>query len=870
MKTFKNPDSCLINMYKGKNNFEINIQSLTSCYYSTEYILNAMLLPNNQKTLIHESSLTLSINNDGIEDNNNVVDLKSLPLEKVITYLRHRGSSYILSTDQIIKTVTYFDLTSQRERLMKKNNALQFSADTIISSNNTDKPEQSNLSSACQIKMEDDVVKIIRLLEEKEKDLELAARIGKSLLEQNQELKERNFFLHDSLAKNADTINELRHQVKYKEKLIRSIKKDDDMEMIEEEKNTNTSVNCLKEKVAGLKKENDILKNETKELRILNNSFEEEKRTLVEQYTRHLDKANAQISKLQKTICDKNQECLNQTKEIEKLMKEISEQKNQEKAVVEENALLTEQLGEMIINHEQLKNEIFELQDKYTEVFDMLKEAEEELCRFRKKSSMFGRTMSSDSLYDSLASEIEVHDSGFYTTPMVSARSDSRCSNGILFHKDDENVKLKYLPIEENLSNELAAIGYNKCFLNENSNNIGLLKEAADEKISTFSGLNYKEITEHPIDPTSNATTPLVEKIPHPTLSSTPIKGFREIENKIQTRDISCSPIKELLNNNYSDCDEITPRVKRRLSQYDSDSDSDMILVRPKHNIIQHSQSIDLTNTLHKERYRNLSKTDSSSNDSLAEYTPMQPGVPGKLGTRDLEYCIKKVALRKKVEKEYEKYRASNGLGPSKFPLFLIGFKNKNDDSLPYTIGSLTEQFNALSKGNTLKNNKICEISLIGKPYRAPSLLPSINNIQKSLQETSNITDNNVGMNILANDNKNNRNLMTGIVSRNNMPTSPSKSLNNTPTKNSFTRKIFKSINMSSFSPLVKPMFKTDFPLPQTYFSRESSPTSMSSYMNGLIQGSSYDFLSAPESPQKLNGIINRIDIFTDNKHNQK
>ncbi|CEF67028.1 HAP1, N-terminal domain-containing protein [Strongyloides ratti] len=700
---------------KKARNFGIDIHNLTSCYTSTENLLDWMLTFKNQKFSKNEVfSMNINVVDKMDKQNNNIMDLKSLPLDKMLISLKHRGSSYIVSTDQFIKAIEYFeddileelmyfDLTARQERMIKQDNAQRLSTDSTLFQSylqTSDRPFLKKSISVNQKRMEDDVVKVIHMLEEKEKDLELAAKIGKSLLEQNQELRERNSFLHDSLTKNAETINELKHQVKYKEKLIRSIKKEDDMEVIEHEKNINNSIDSLKNKIDGLKKENSYLKNEAKELKILSKTFEEEKKSLAEEYTRYLDKANSQVSRLQSIINEKDKECFQQTKEIEKLMKKIIEQKSQEKVYIEENAHLTEQLGEMVINHEYLKEQISELQDKYIEVFEMLKEAEEELCKFRKKPSMFGRAMSSDSLYDSLASEVEVHDSGFYTTPMVSARSDSRNSNFLISHRDEENNKCKYYPIEGRLSDELAAIGCNIFSQNVSTNCNTQSNENTDDELimisPTYKNDNYSRKDnsyyniEHPNDPTSDIPITPIENNISILMSSTPIKESINNKKELETRDISCSPIKELLiNYNTIEDNEITPRaVNNNKKYFINNSDPDMIMVKPKCQHINHTTSL------------GVSKSLSSSNDSLSELTPLGLGVPGRLGTRDLEFSLKKIATRREVEKDYEKHRASNGLPPSKYKMF----HNKIHD-IGINILTKVDNNKQISNGVVSRNN---------------------------------------------------------------------------------------------------------------------------------------------------------------------
>jgi hypothetical protein len=70
---------------------------------------------------------------------------------------------------------------------------------------------------------------------------------------------------------------------------------------------------------------------------------------------------------------------------------------------------------------EDLKADMIILQEEFGDVMTRLNEAEEELGGYRRNAKPH-RSLSSDSLYDSVASELEACDSGFNTTPIISAR----------------------------------------------------------------------------------------------------------------------------------------------------------------------------------------------------------------------------------------------------------------------------------------------------------------------------------------------------------------------------------------------------------------------------------------------------------------
>ncbi|PIO37469.1 hypothetical protein AB205_0002280 [Aquarana catesbeiana] len=65
-----------------------------------------------------------------------------------------------------------------------------------------------------------DIDAVTSLLEEKERDLELAARIGQSLLKQNRELTARNEYLEEQLEAAKEEVYQLRHEVSMREDLL--------------------------------------------------------------------------------------------------------------------------------------------------------------------------------------------------------------------------------------------------------------------------------------------------------------------------------------------------------------------------------------------------------------------------------------------------------------------------------------------------------------------------------------------------------------------------------------------------------------------------------------------------------------------------
>ncbi|VDM93258.1 unnamed protein product, partial [Litomosoides sigmodontis] len=167
-------------------------------------------------------------------------------------------------------------------------------------------------------------------------------------------------------------------------------------------------------KIKRLEDENENLKNESINLKKTFSEFEENERLRITEWTKQLDAANEKICRLQHLLAKKTEECGIQSFEVERLLREVAVRSNNEKALTNEAIDLQQKLQDVLAMHEELTAQVVELQERYTEVVAMLHDAEEELRTYRQNQSAY-RTSTPDSLYDSLASEMEASDTGFNT-----------------------------------------------------------------------------------------------------------------------------------------------------------------------------------------------------------------------------------------------------------------------------------------------------------------------------------------------------------------------------------------------------------------------------------------------------------------------
>ncbi|PIO56013.1 HAP1 region, partial [Teladorsagia circumcincta] len=251
----------------------------------------------------------------------------------------------------------------------------------------------------------------------KDRDLEIAAKIGQSLLEQNRDLQQRTEFLEESLAKSSEEMVQMKHELDRKAELLRVYCRYDDDGFTRE-----TTDDSLKKRLEKTKLENIKLRHDVFSMKKEMEAQIERDRSRYEEVSRQFELAQQQIVSLHAQVVERGEDYAAQSVVVEKLLREISLKSCRERELTAENADLSRQVDEALHRQNELGMQMKELQDRYAELSCLFSDAEEELCRFRSAPPMH-RAGSVDSLYDSLASELENSDSGFSTTPAMSARA---------------------------------------------------------------------------------------------------------------------------------------------------------------------------------------------------------------------------------------------------------------------------------------------------------------------------------------------------------------------------------------------------------------------------------------------------------------
>ncbi|XP_014809872.1 PREDICTED: trafficking kinesin-binding protein 2 isoform X2 [Calidris pugnax] len=279
----------------------------------------------------------------------------------------------------------------------------------------TDNVEQKTYSDSDMVK---------HLLAEKDRDLELAARIGQALLKRNHLLTEQNEALEEQLGQTLDRVNQLQHELLKKDDLLRIVS------IASEESETDSScstplrfnesfnvshdllqLDVLQDKLRELEEENLALRSKACHLKTETITYEEKEQQLVNDCVKELRQTNAQISRITEELSEKSEELVRYQEEISSLLSQIVELQHKLKEHVIEKEELKLHLQASKDAQRQLTAELHELQDRNAECLGMLQESQEEVKLLRSRASSVACRCHSQSCgafpVDSLAAEIE-------------------------------------------------------------------------------------------------------------------------------------------------------------------------------------------------------------------------------------------------------------------------------------------------------------------------------------------------------------------------------------------------------------------------------------------------------------------------------
>ncbi|XP_055967549.1 trafficking kinesin-binding protein 2 isoform X2 [Sorex fumeus] len=268
-----------------------------------------------------------------------------------------------------------------------------------------------------------DIDMVTHLLAERDRDLELAARIGQALLKRNHVLSEQNESLEEQLGQAFDQVNQLQHELSKKDELLRIVS------IASEESETDSScstplrfnesfnlsqgllqLDMLQEKLRELEEENMALRSKACHIKTETITYEEKEQQLVHDCVKELRETNAQMSRMTEELSGKSDELLRYQEEISSLLSQIVDLQHKLKEHVIEKEELRLHLQASKDAQRQLTMELHELQDRNMECLGMLHESQEEIKELRSRSGPAAHLYSqSYGVFsgESLAAEIE-------------------------------------------------------------------------------------------------------------------------------------------------------------------------------------------------------------------------------------------------------------------------------------------------------------------------------------------------------------------------------------------------------------------------------------------------------------------------------
>ncbi|CAH1249404.1 TRAK1 [Branchiostoma lanceolatum] len=272
-------------------------------------------------------------------------------------------------------------------------------------------------------------------LSQKERDLELAAKIGQSLLERNRLLSQKNDYLEEQLQIVSERNNQLQHELQLKEDLLQIYTQEESLS--ETDSNCTSpatrhdrtlllpsgivNIDALQKKIQTLEEENLHIRSEAAKLKTETVDYEEQEAKLVSDCVKELStfqdelkESNTQIKQLTEELVRKNEDNARFQEESTSYLAQTIDLNKKLKKSALENEELQQHLRVAKETQQELTEELRDLEEKYQEVMGMLHEAQAEAKTMRKKTQPssstkrpYGSTLPGMFPLDSLASEIE-------------------------------------------------------------------------------------------------------------------------------------------------------------------------------------------------------------------------------------------------------------------------------------------------------------------------------------------------------------------------------------------------------------------------------------------------------------------------------
>lgn len=360
--------------------------------------------------------------NFNLRDAESITDVctnEDLPEVELVSMLEEQLPQYKLRVDSLYLSENddWIQCPGHRNQVPEVNSSVLADETFRYMILGTDRQEQVT-NNCCDVEV------VTHLLAEKDRDLELAARIGQALLKRNHILTEQNEALEEQLGQAFDKVHQLQHELTKKDELLRVVS------IASEESETDSScstplrfndsfnlsqgllqLDILQDKLRELEEENLSLRTKACSLKSETITYEEKEQQLVSDCVKEIRETNVQIARMSEELSRKNEELLQYQEEISSLLSQIVDLQHKIKEHVIEKEELKLHVQASKDAQRQLTAELHDLQERNAECLEMLHESQEEVKELRSKASHASLLCHPQSCgafpADSLAAEIE-------------------------------------------------------------------------------------------------------------------------------------------------------------------------------------------------------------------------------------------------------------------------------------------------------------------------------------------------------------------------------------------------------------------------------------------------------------------------------
>uniref|UniRef100_UPI00358E8E04 trafficking kinesin-binding protein 1-like isoform X2 n=1 Tax=Myxine glutinosa TaxID=7769 RepID=UPI00358E8E04 len=249
-----------------------------------------------------------------------------------------------------------------------------------------------------------DIDAVTRLLEEKERDLELTARIGQSLLKKVKVLTERNEYLEEKIEHVTEEVSQLRHDLSLKDELLHiytnnsaesDAEQQDDLPPLSDSSGCSFFIgpkaehtDSVQKKLHFLESENLSLRTEASHLKNETVNYEEKEKQLVNDCIKELRQTSTQLTTLTEDLMRRSDEAARQQEQITQLLAQVVDLQRKVKTFAADNDELNQHLAAAKEAQKELTGELRYIKEKMQQCTGMLHEAQEEAKNLRNKAGM--------------------------------------------------------------------------------------------------------------------------------------------------------------------------------------------------------------------------------------------------------------------------------------------------------------------------------------------------------------------------------------------------------------------------------------------------------------------------------------------------